>query len=112
MRMRVHDAILLTAHGASAHLAGKVLLQRLCFRRLKHVRVLDHGQPERGQVVVVVATADTRAFDDGRGAELLQARSGRDQILAITASVVGGVLEGEKKMLESHFYGNMCQLTM
>lgn len=91
------DAVLLAADSAPAHLARKVVLQRLRDGLLEHVAVLDHRQPERGQGVVVVAAAVSVALDDWRGAELLQAGARRNQVLSVSSGVIRSVLCEEEE---------------
>lgn len=105
MRVRVHNAILLAADSAPAHLARKVLLQRHGFRSLEHVSILNHRQPERGQGIIVVAASVSVALDNRGSTELLQARSGRDQVLSVSSSVIRSVLwndEITKNNLSKH----------
>lgn len=99
----VDDAILLATHGAATHFAGKVRLQSDRLRLLEHLAVVDDGQPEGGQRVIVIAATVTVAFYNRGRTELLQAGAGRNQILAITSSIIRGVLEVIQEIIAGLF---------
>lgn len=89
--MHPQAAIDFPAHRASADLTGLVGFQRLLSRGFELFAVLNDRQPERRDAVEDVAGSSSVALDDWLRAELLQARSGRDEVLVRVAVSVGGL---------------------
>jgi len=57
------------------------------------ILLLDHGQPEGGNCIVVVAASMAMALDHRLGAELLQTGARGDKVLSNASNVVQGGLQ-------------------
>lgn len=96
----------MVSYYSPAYLAGLISLEGLLTWLRKLILLLDNGQPEGGQGIVVVATSVGMTLDNGIGTEVLQARAGRDKVLANAACIIHSGLQAVRWMGRSDSEGN------
>lgn len=81
--------------------------RKSCSLLLKHLAVLNGGEPEAVGVGVVVASSPTVTLDERGAAEFFQAGTWRGQCLTRTLSTSAGVLKLREKELREKEYSDV-----